>query len=112
MRHFYLDKVYALDEAIDDLEKDTIIGVDEDGDWFILDRMEDVEDTPKGRLEARRSFANALAIGMYEENEPTPFFRDYWSYMCSTEHLEDTYLKKIIVSSRKTQILGIMPELA
>lgn len=109
MRQFKLERVYALDARVLDLPKNGIIGVDVNGDWFLLELLGDKEDD---LLEYRRDMANLLLAGAFEENKPVEFFRDYWTFVCGHGDLKKVYFQQIIVKSKKTQILGIMEELA
>lgn len=109
MRQFQLERVYSLDERTEDLPKNGIIGVDSNGDWFILELLGDNE---QDLLSYRRDMANLLLAGAFEENRPVEFFRDYWRFICGQKDLHAVYFQSIIVNARKTQILGIMEELA
>lgn len=112
MKTFDLEKVYALDEDAVDLPKHSIIGRDKNGDWFLLENYELCKGLDIEKLAVRKDFADGLLLGIYQENKPVPFFRDYWSFICNDEHLKEDYFNEIIVKVKKTQILGIMEELA
>ncbi len=110
MRQFLLERVYALDEDMLDLKKHTFLGVDKHGDWFVFDRMPEVQ-TDKGRLQYRRDMADGMILDAFDPTSPIEMFRDYWSFVCGEDSLSVPYFEAILVKAKKTQILGIMPEL-
>lgn len=112
MRTFQLEKVFALDEEAEDLPKDTIIGYNLEKDWFIFDKLTSLEGVRLSPYMIRKDFADSLLLGVYEENKPIIFFRDYWSFICNESNFNDPYLRSIIVVPKKTQILGVMEEWA
>ena len=113
MRQFSLERVFALDEDVEGFYKNTFIGVDKNGDWFVMDRLEDVSITNRGQLQQyRRDMADVAILEVLEENEPAEFFRDYWSFVCGRMNLGDPHFHALCVKAKKTQLFGIQPELA
>lgn len=112
MRQFSMDRVFALDEDCEDLYKNTFLGVDANGDWFVLDRLAGVSITDRPALQQyRRDMADVAILEVIEENQPAEFFRDYWSFVCGQINLVEPYFNTLLVMAKKTQIFGIQPEL-
>lgn len=111
MRQFLLERVYALDEGASGFLKHTFIGVDKNGDWFVLDRLVEM-DNPTLLRQYRLDMTDVLILGVLEENKPAEFFRDYWSFLCGRNDLSVQEFQDLLVKAKKTQIFGIMPELA